>query len=405
MRRTWFFRGTGLAAIILMMAAVSAVIGSDAESRPSPQPPQTPGSPLSGLLAGETALFDAGKIQFESVEDAAEGLGPVFNESSCVACHFAGGTGGGADRLETRFGRWDEHGFDPLIEVGGSLVQDRGIGLFNGVNFVGEVVPPQARVVARRRATPLFGLGLVDAIPDDSLVMLSGRQMQMDPETAGRPSHIIDPGPGEHVVGRFGWKAQHATLFAFSGDAYLNELGVTTPLFPDENCPHGECALLAVNPALTSPNDPDNSPIQALADFVTFLAPPPRGPVGRSELAGRMLFKSIGCATCHNPSWQTGGSPVKALNNVDFSPYSDFLLHDMGRLGDGIPQSDAGPREMRTAPLWGLRFQNTLLHDGRAGSVAKAILQHDGQGRLARNRFADLSDEQSGQLLDFLHSL
>lgn len=413
MARTWFLRGTGLLGIILMMAAASTVIGGDRGSwtsyrrpgQPFPPPPQTPGSPLFGLFPDEMARFNTGMIQFESDEDPADGLGPVFNESSCVACHSEGGTGGAGDRLETRFGRWSPGGFDTMTEFGGPLLQDQGIGFINGVKFVGEFVPLQATIVAKRRTTALFGLGLVDAIPDDALVLLSQQQMQLDPSTAGQPSHVVDPGPGDHVVGRFGWKAQHATLFAFAGDAYLNELGVTTPLFPDENCPQGRCALLAANPALNDPNDEDNSPIAELADFMTLLAPTPRGPVGPSEIAGRTLFNSIGCATCHNPSWQSGWSPVKALSRVTFFPYSDFLLHDMGRLGDGIPQGDAGPREMRTAPLWGLRFQNTLLHDGRASSPKEAILMHAGQGRPARDRFAALSGEQSQQLLDFLNSL
>jgi CxxC motif-containing protein (DUF1111 family) len=227
----------------------------------------------------------------------------------------------------------------------------------------------------------------------------------MNPMTAGRPSLAVDPATGQNTTGRFGLKAQHATLFAFAADAYLNELGVTTPLLPNENCPQGHCALLAANPALTNPNDIDNSAIQALADFMTFLAPPPRGPVGPSERAGQALFGMLGCTDCHRPQLQTGPSPVAALNRVTFAPYSDFLLHDMGSLGDGIPQNSAGPREFRTAPLWGLRFEPSLLHDGRTASAEEAILLHDGQGRPARDRFATLSRQQRAQVIAFLNSL
>ena len=305
----------------------------------------------------------------------------------------------------TRFGRLVDGQYDPMIDFGGPLIQSQGIGLVNGVNFVGEVVPTQATIVAHRRAIPLFGLGLVDAVPDATLLLIAQQELQSNPATAGRASLAVDPATGENAVGRFGWKAQHATLLAFSSDAYTNELGVTTPLLPNENCPQGDCALLAANPALTNPNDSDNSSVQALADFITFLAPPPGGPGGPSVSTGRSLFHTIRCDDCHRPTLQTGQSPTAALNRVTFSPYSDFLLHDMGALGDGIVQNEAGPRDFRTAPLWGLRYEPSLLHDGRTTSVEDAILQHDGQARTARNRFATLGRKQRDQLIAFLNSL
>jgi CxxC motif-containing protein (DUF1111 family) len=363
------------------------------------------GQPFSGLSASVLARFNTGLAQFLEVEDVPGGLGPVFTESACVTCHFAGATGGAGTRLETRIGRTVNGQYDPLTEFGGPLIQDRGIGTFNGVTFVGEVVPSQATIVAQRRTTPVFGFGLVDAVPDQELLMIAAQEMMANPDTAGVPSIIDEPAAGPNVVGRFGWKAQHANLFGFTGDAYLNELGVTTPLMPSENCPQGDCALLAADPAATNPNDLDNSAIQHLTDFMTFLAPPPRAPAGQSEQAGQQLFGRIGCADCHRPSLQTGPNPVAALNRVTFSPYSDFLLHDMGSLGDGITQNEAGPRLMRTAPLWGLRFEPLLLHDGRTSSIPAAILQHDGQARRARNQFAGLSDQQQAQLIAFLNSL
>jgi CxxC motif-containing protein (DUF1111 family) len=305
----------------------------------------------------------------------------------------------------THFGRLVGGQFDPMIEFGGPQLQDRGIGRFNGVNFVGEVIPPQATIVAQRRTIPVFGLGLVDAVPDATLVAIARQQLQTNPLIAGRAHLVADPASGQARVGRFGWKAQQPTLFAFAGDANVNELGVTTPLFPNENCPQGYCALLVANPALRDPNDADNSVVQQQADFMTLLAPPPPGKVGASEQAGAGIFTQIGCATCHVPTLQTGSSPVAALNGVVFAPYSDFLLHDMGALGDGIVQNQAGPREMRTSPLWGLRFQRTFLHDGRAHSVDEAILGHDGQGRPSRDLYKTLNATQEAQLLSFLNSL
>jgi CxxC motif-containing protein (DUF1111 family) len=305
----------------------------------------------------------------------------------------------------TRIGRIVGGQFDPLIEFGGPQIQDHGIGQFNGVNFVGEVVPPQATIVAHRRTVPTFGLGLVDAVPDAVFIALAQHEAATTPQTAGRVSPVIDPATGQTRVGRFGWKAQEPTLFAFAGDAYVNELGITTPLFPNENCPQGQCALLAANPARTQPNEPDNDDVQLLAEFMSLLAPPPRGSVGSNEQAGSAIFTTIGCADCHTPRLQTAANPVAALNQVAFAPYSDFLLHDMGSLGDGIVQNTAGPREMRTAPLWGLRLQLTLLHDGRARNVDQAVLAHDGQARAARDHYANLNGTQKAQLQAFLHSL
>src|SRR5262249_26767306 len=159
---------------------------------------------------------------------------------------------------------------------------------------------------------------------------------------------VVDVVSGQQAIGRFGWKAQQPTLFAFSGDAYVNEMGVTTPLFPNENCPQGDCSLLEFNPA-GNPNDADNSSLVEFNDFMTFLAPPPRGPINWTVKAGESIFNQIGCAVCHQPTLQTGPNAVSALNRVTFHPYSDFLLHDMGDLGDGMVQANAGATEMRTA--------------------------------------------------------
>ena len=166
--------------------------------------------------------------------------------------------------------------FDPMTEFGGSLIQKQGIGLFNGVNFVGEVVPRQATIVAGSgRTTPLFGLGLVGAVPDQTFETLANLEQQYTPDTAGRVATLTDQATGEPIAGRFGWKCQQGSLFTFSGYAYLNEMGITTPLFPTENCPQGNCALLAANPATSNPNEPDNDDLQAFTDFMTLLAPFP----------------------------------------------------------------------------------------------------------------------------------
>jgi CxxC motif-containing protein (DUF1111 family) len=374
-----------------------------------PPPPPGPGQPFPTLTKAELGRWNAGQAAFTQPATVAGGLGPVFNESSCVQCH--GGPqaiGGSGPELVTRFGRYVNNQFDPMTQFGGPSIQAKGIGKFNGFNFVGEVVPPQATVVARRRTIPLYGLGLVDAIPDSALMALAEHQHATSPSTAGVPSMIVDPATGEERVGRFGWKAQEATLFSFAADAFLNEMGVTTPIFHLENCPQGNCASLAANPARTNPNA-STTPVQQFADFMTFTAPPtpppPHGPPNPTLQAGQAIFGTIGCASCHQPTWQSGPSPSASLNMVAFAPYSDFLLHEMGSLGDNIVQGSATPTQMRTAPLWGLQFEKTFLHDGRATTVDQAIKAHAGQGAAASHNYSTLNATQKAQLLAFLNSL
>jgi CxxC motif-containing protein (DUF1111 family) len=363
------------------------------------------GDPFPNLPTDLLNRFKAGKTSFSTADTIPQGLGPVYNDVSCVACHSSPATGGGSTTLETRFGRIKDGQFDPMTEFGGSLIQRQGIGVFNGVTFMGEVVPPEATIVAGRRTTPLFGLGLVGAVPDQTFQLLANLEQQYAPDTAGRVSIVTDQATGQQIVGRFGWKCQQGSLFSFSGDAYLNEMGITTPLFPFENCPQGNCALLAANPATSNPNEPDNNDVAAFTDFVTFLAPPPQVALTNSAKKGAVVFAVIGCVNCHFPALQTGPNSITALNSVTFFPYSDFLLHDMGSLGDGIAQANAGQREMRTAPLWGVRELTTFLHDGSAATISAAILAHDGQGLAARNRFANLKQSEQQNLLDFLNSL
>src|SRR5262249_28587831 len=162
----------------------------------------------------------------------------------------------------------------------------------------------QATIVARRRTTPLFGLGLVDNVPDQTLINLAQ-------QTGGRANMVpfADPITGQPSnntkVGRFGWKCQQATLFTFSGDAYLNEMGITTPMFPEENCPQGNCDLLNTPGLPTVPNDADNSSLVEFTDLMTLLGAPPPGPVTAATQSGAQMFAAIGCANCHVPALQT----------------------------------------------------------------------------------------------------
>jgi CxxC motif-containing protein (DUF1111 family) len=393
------------ALVVAGSLAVGLMVVGVISAQQGPPPPPPAGAPFSGISQNELARWNAGKAAFLQPVNPPGGLGPVFTENSCVQCHNGPAPGGSGPRLATRIGRIVNGQFDPMIAFGGPQIQDKGIGVFNGVNFVGEVVPPQATIVAKRRTIPLFGLGLVDAVPDSTFIWLAQEELTTSPQTAGHPAVVVDPLTGHNRIGKFGWKAQEPTLFAFAGDASVNELGVTSPLFPNENCPQGNCALLAANPARTHPNDTTNGVLQQLADFMTFTAPPPRGHMGATETAGSTIFMQIQCYTCHTPVLLTGPSPSPELNNVVFAPFSDFLLHDMGTLGDGIVQGAAGPTQMRTAPLWGLRFEGSFLHDGRAPNVDQAIRAHAGQATASRNMYVGLNATQRAQLLAYLNSL
>ena len=377
------------------------------------------GDPVPGLTPAESTRFAAGKAAFGQIESVADGLGPVFNEASCATCHTSpgGAVGGNTTRVETRFGKIDNQVFSPLIELGGSLIQDHGIGRGDATAslpdrkqcaepfaFVGEVVPGEASVVAGRRTTPLFGIGFVDAVPEATFLALAASEAQNTPSTAGLVSRVLNPDTKvTNAVGRFGWKAQNATVHVFAGDAYLNEMGITNPSFPDENCPQGDCGENVCNP---EPGLEDNgTDVTAFTDFMVMLDAPPRGSLPPNDKEGEIVFSHLGCADCHTPTLQTGAYPIEALANQAFHPYSDYLLHDMGALGDGITQNLATGSLMRTTPLWGLRFQTRLLHDGRATTVTAAIKAHDGQAAAARAAFDALNTTQQGKLLAFLASL
>lgn len=375
------------------------------QNNPNPPPPANLkfGAPLAGLTSEQLAAFDAGEEDFIEAEDPAGGLGPIFNRDSCVACHSGPVVGGSSPINATRFGRTSASGFDPLESLGGSLLQERAINP-SGL----EKIPGQANVVARRQTPPLFGLGLIEAIPD--AVILKGVRTTPVDGVLGKASMVQDVATGKRLVGRFGWKAQQATLLAFAGDAYLNEMGITNRLFPTENAPNGNLTLLKQLDKAKDPEDTidpitGKAGVDLLADYMRLLAPLPPTGVTASSAFGAKFFLSVGCANCHTPSMTTGASPVAALNNKTVFLYSDLLLHDMGNLGDGIVQGAAGAREMKTPPLWGVRASAPYLHDGRANTLDAAIRAHDGEGRSARDQYLKLTPDQQKLLVEFLNSI
>jgi len=357
---------------------------------------------LVGLTSAELTTFRDGVAVFRQIETVDSGLGPIFNDSSCVVCHNAPAIGGSSRRTVTRFGLTTNGHFDPLTARGGSLLQARAID-----PAFREAFPPEANTFALRITTPLFGTGLIEAIPDATLI--AAATAQTTDGVHGHVSVLNDITTGTQRVGRFGWKAQQATLLAFSADAFVNEMGITNRFFTEENAPNGNAALLARADQIQDPEDEVNAAgkgdVDRAADFMRLLAAPVRGPASTASLAGERLFTSINCIACHTPALTTGPSPVAALANKRVPLYSDLLLHDMGILGDGIVQGTAGAREMRTAPLWGLGSRQVYLHDGRTDSLDAAIKAHAGEATAARTRYTQLPAASQQQLLAFLRSL
>lgn len=361
------------------------------------------GDPLLDLTQQQMLDFTVGLGQFEKVETPESGLGPIYNNTSCAICHSTPVTGGSSAELVARFGRDDGGRFDPLTALGGSLLQHQSID-----PSILERIPKDATILARRQPTPLFGMGLVEAIPDEAIQALAERKKPDG--ILGRAALVKDVTTGQMRIGRFGWKAQHATILGMVTDEYVNELGITNQAYPEENAPNGDLDELAAfdhvaDPEDTAPPGSNKSDADLVADYIRFLAPPAVPRPTAEVQKGLALFTKLGCAECHVPTQYTGDNKVRALHRKPVVLFSDLLLHDMGSLGDGIAQADALPKEIRTAPLWALRTSAPYLHDGRAPTIPDAIRAHDGEGAAARDRFNGLSPSQQRDLIDFLSSL
>jgi CxxC motif-containing protein (DUF1111 family) len=331
------------------------------------------------ILAGGDAGTASGRELFETKFTAQQGLGPLFNADACSACHAfpaLGGVGDGGLATVSRIGQLTKGGFDSMVGRGGPIAR------VHGVAGCGDAagIPAGATVISVRNAQSLFGVGLIDAIPDATI--RAGAAAQRGGPVSGRPNLI-----GARV-GRFGWKAGTATLEQFVAQAFRNELGLTSPQAPSDPVPDG-CARASGGPDLGA------DVVAAVTAFVVHL-PAPRP--ARQDPAGAAVFEATGCGACHTPILRAGDRPAPL--------FSDLLLHDMGpALDDRVIQETATGREWRTAPLWGLHDRPRLLHDGRAESVEAAILAHGGEAETARERFRALPDADRRRLIEFLRSL
>jgi CxxC motif-containing protein (DUF1111 family) len=385
------------------LAAVAAVLVVTA-IHVSGQTQIVAGDPLPGITPTEFQEFRRGLEDFREVEEASDGLGPLFNGTGCAVCHNVPAIGGSSPMTELRGGFRDAAG--TFHVVGGTT-------LFQMFSLPDHrcqaVIPAEANVVARRAPIPLFGSGLVEAVPDETILALEDPFDRDRDGISGRAAVVVDKATGERRVGRFGWKAQIATLLTFSGDAYTNEMGITNDVFPEE--PRGgvseerlrECDRLR-DPEDTVDPRTGKRAIDNFESFMKFLAPAPRGPITDEVRLGEQVFAAVGCTSCHVPALATGANRSPVLNRQTLMLFSDLLLHELGT-GDGIEQGAAEPDEIRTPALWGLRLRRPLLHDGSAATPAEAVLRHAGEASGVMERYRALTNDQRRALLAFLDSL
>ena len=368
-------------------------------------------APVEGLTAVERAAFVRGDVEFGRRFSAASGLGPIFNNVSCASCH----SGDGRGRLENSLFRIGSEADGYLAQLGGHQIQDKATPGAEAEQL------PAGVAVSMRLPPPVFGVGLIEAIPDATILALADSADANADGISGRPNWVYaqdyvpssEPGGGSGLrIGRFGRKAQTSSILQQTVEAYHQDIGITSDFRVTEN--RNPLSSLPVE-AADRASDPEipASTVQAVVHYLRTLAPPVPGAATASRAEGETLFRSVGCASCHVPTLNTGANArIAAMRGKPVTLYSDLLLHDMGdALADNRPDGGANGREWRTTPLWGLRLmrqflngQAFLMHDGRATTVEEAILLHGGEATRARTMFAALTASARAALLDFVES-
>lgn len=392
--------------VALAVIPMYLVAGSGCSQAPAEEPvaAAVAGDALPGLTPAEQARFDTGLALFGRVYAPEEGLGPLFNENQCSACHTFPASGGTGEQFAFRSARFEPPDrCDLLPAEGGENVQTRATPALQARGIRRRPTPMNANASGRVTVPFLFGLGLVEAVPEETLLALA------DPEDRDRDG--ISGRPGRDATGRlarFGRKAEHATIRSFVEGALLLEMGLTSPRRPEESLLDGQPFGPDVDPAA----DPevDSATVGLLTDFVRFLAPLPRlvpeDATTRDLIArGERLFAQLGCTGCHVPALRTGRSDVAALDRKSVRLYSDFLLHDLGPELAGACGIGAMPTEYRTEPLSGLGRRRVYLHDGRTRDLFAAIRLHGGEASRARAAFDALDRIAQEAVIRFLRSL
>ncbi len=416
------------------------------------------GGAISGLIGNQESFFDAGRVDFEEADGIEEGLGPTFNLDSCGGCHMQPALGGSSPPVNPQVGFANSHNhLPPFITANGPVREARFVRNSDGTPDGGVhalftiagrsdapascrlAQPDFATALANRNVifripTPVFGAGLIEQIPDKAILANQAANATLKSALGihGKTNTILtgstisgqtNNNGNDGTIARFGWKAQNKSLLLFSGEAYNVEMGITNELFQTERDETPECNSVPTPNTITNTeaSTPADvlSAIEKFSFFMRFLAPPAPSsdtPGGATSIAnGKNLFNSVGCAYCHTPTLHTGKSTVAALSEKNVKLFSDLLVHDMGSgLADGVSQGQAGPREFRTAPLWGLGQRIFFLHDGRTNDLVEAIQAHQSGSFRTRDaseangvirRFNDLTERQKQDLLNFVRSL
>ncbi len=444
---------TSMGVTVFSIGLFAAACAAAPPTNPTHPPTQASPAPTgfdnasNGVADDATHQVDLGK--FDGIELISDGLGPLYNAQSCRECHQNPVSGGPSQVLELRVGHKgrDGHFENPEIPINGGAEVIKGRSLVNQraicpntafpTTEIQERVPDSENIRTFRISVNLLGDGFVEALDDSTLIELSKKQCG---ETHGKICGLVlyvpvVESPGVTRVGRFGWKDQQASLLSFSGDAYLNEMGITNALSPDE--------VTNLCNTVSEPNDKPGTDGLADIDHFTRFVRATKAPARDARQAatpaakkGEALFAKIGCDICHVPTLTTAATGTvvnggkfaipEALGNKTFHPYGDFLLHDVGT-GDGIviameehygkhmyqikwknlsiESHRSSANKMRTAPLWGVRMHPMLMHDGATLTFREAILRHKGEASDVTRRFEQLSQADQQAIVEFLKSL
>ncbi len=360
-----------------------------------------PGMPLPGLTSAELDRFLAGQRHFVHQFTPADGLGPLFNETRCSNCHDLPTIGGTGAELVTQATRFVAGSCDVLSVSGGDKIQAHATPLLVAAGISREQVPMAATAVVAVVPPALYGLGLLDAVPDSEILRLEAAAAQRGGAIRGRAYRMPDG-----RIGRIGRKAEFATVAQFVERALLEELGVTSPALPAENQINGRPLPKGTDPV----PDPEMSQadLDAIVDYVRLLAPPApeeaKGAARDSIRSGEQAFTDVRCGDCHVPRLTTGETTESVRSRRTVTAYNDLLLHDLGPGMASVCAANAGPSEWRTAPLMGVRHRKMLMHDGRALSIDAAIRLHGGEAAAVRDAYERLPDARRILLLRFVAS-
>ncbi len=407
-------------------------------------------TPATNLNSADLATHLDGDANFETVFVTAPaninpGLGTIFNNSSCVACHPKDGRSAFPIDLSARSGFFlrtslpgtDPHGGPKPVPGFGTQIQNQAIfgyqpeskfqvafsdiieTLADGTQIILRkptyhlidtyISFPSNAMLSPRLASPVFGLGLLEAISESYILQNQDINDANGDGISGKANYVYDVVTGTSKIGRFGWKANTASVIEQSAGAYNGDMGITSYLFPQES----SFGQTNGNDNLFDDPEIENEILDDVNFYCQTLAvPAPRNIANTNVRHGAKIFEQLECAKCHIPKMQTGSSSISALANQTIYPYSDMLLHDMGEnLADNRPDFLATGNEWKTRTLWGIGLTQVVnghtnfLHDGRAKNITEAILWHGGEAQNAKNKFKQLSAKDRNDLLEFINSL